>query len=435
MSYSGFLGSEGKSFTFDHRADGYARGEGVATVLMKPLAAALKDGDTIRAVIRSTGLNHDGHTPGMTYPSMNSQEQLIRNTYQAAGLSLDHTLYTESHGTGTQAGDYVECEAISRAFSTETRANPLHVGTLKPNIGHLEGGAGVAGVVKMILLLEHGVIPPNVNFDQVNPKILSKWNIQFPKRCIPWPSTGLRRTSISSFGLSGTNAHCILDDAYHYLKVRGLCGHHQTRATVPTTAELENEISILRVITETDHREDNNTQLPLHDRDHGGTTPTLVLEGNGVLNASHGHSLQAVPMLFILSAFDQKGLQRVLSNMQAYIRSRKTALNNFKTLSDLAYTLAERRSRFSCASYILCSSVQELDQKLSEASIPLANTRAPPRLTFIFSGQGAQYAGMGKQLLVYTQFRQSLEQAGAYFNSLGCEWSLLGRLYWPLYAS
>jgi acyl transferase domain-containing protein len=197
MSYSGLLGSEGKSLAFDKRADGYGIGEGVGTVILKPLSAAVRDGDTIRAIVRGTGLNHDGHTPGMTYPSSAAQESLIQKTYIAAGLDPRDTIYADSHGTGTQAGDLMECTAIAAAFETENRDSPFYIGAVKPNVGHLGGGAGITSVIKSVLLLEACIVPPNAILEDINPNISSGWNVEFPTRCIPWSSAGIRMSSIS----------------------------------------------------------------------------------------------------------------------------------------------------------------------------------------------------------------------------------------------
>lgn len=175
-----FLSPDSKCYSFDHRANGYARGEGIGVVIIKSLSDALRDGDTIRAVIRATGANQDGRTPGITQPSSKSQEKLIRETYSAGGLDLATTRYFEAHGTGTPLGDPLEASAIHSAFSdTRPGDQPLYVGAVKSNIGHLEGASGIAGFIKTILVLEKGIIPPNIWFECPNPKIpLHKWNIK-----------------------------------------------------------------------------------------------------------------------------------------------------------------------------------------------------------------------------------------------------------------
>ncbi|KAK1144041.1 Type I Iterative Polyketide synthase (PKS) [Aspergillus melleus] len=167
------LSPDARSYSFDHRANGYGRGEGTGTLVIKRLADAIRDGDTIRAVIRSAGSNQDGLTPsGIMQPSGTAQAGLIRDTYARAGLSMEPTRFFEAHGTGTQVGDPIECNALGDAFrGVRTMNDPLFVGAVKSNIGHLEGASGIAAVIKTILILESDLIPPNTNFEKINPKI------------------------------------------------------------------------------------------------------------------------------------------------------------------------------------------------------------------------------------------------------------------------
>jgi acyl transferase domain-containing protein len=166
------LSADGECYSFDHRANGYARGEGFGVLILKRLSDAIRDRDTIRALIRNTGCNQDGYTPGITQPNSLAQEELIRETYATAGLSMKPTKFFEAHGTGTPVGDPLESTAIGAAFrKTRTSDDPLYVGAVKSNIGHLEGASGIAGVIKAILVLEKGIIPPNTNFEKPNPKI------------------------------------------------------------------------------------------------------------------------------------------------------------------------------------------------------------------------------------------------------------------------
>ncbi len=204
LSDMNFLSPDNRSYSFDHRANGYARGEGVAVVILKRLTDALRDGDMVRAVIRATGVNQDGRTLGITQPSKEAQYQLIRDTYHDGGIDIAATRYFESHGTGTQAGDPIEAAAIRAAFDNH---KPLYVGALKSNIGHLEGASGVAAINKTILVLEKGLISPNLWFERPNPKIpTDAWNFRFPIEPTLWPTDGLRRASINSFGFGGANA-------------------------------------------------------------------------------------------------------------------------------------------------------------------------------------------------------------------------------------
>ncbi|KAI2940983.1 hypothetical protein CBS63078_564 [Aspergillus niger] len=407
MDYSGFMGSEGRCFAFDHRADGYARSEGVGTVILKRLSSAVTDGDTIRAVIRGTGLNQDGRTPGIAYPSLRSQERLIETTYQNAGLDTADTCYIETHGTGTQAGDYVEASSISSGFKTTTRGLPLYLGALKTSIGHLEGGSGIAGLIKTIMILETGIIPPNANFEKPNPKIpVDEWKLSLPIQCEAWPTSKLRRASVSCFGLSGTNSHCILDDAYNFLRTYKISAKHRTGIGVPTDGD--------------------------------GSPPERVLFSPKSLMPASLSQASVHPVggsrsftaLFILSGFDKDSLNRVISDLTEYIhmKGRLSSEDERKFLHDLSFTLSQKRSRFNWTVCVLANSISQLQSRLANDSLTPQHARVSPRVGFVFTGQGAQYAGMGLQLLAYPVFRRSIEAAERYFQSLGGEWSLLEEL-------
>ena len=149
-------------------------------ILLKPLKDAINDGDTIRAIIRNTAVNQDGKTPGISFPSRDAQEGLIRNVYDNAGLDPLETSYVEAHGTGTRAGDPIEAGAISKAIAKNRPLDqPLMMGSVKANVGHLEGASGITGVIKCVLMLENGVIFPNRNFEKPNERIpLSEWRLK-----------------------------------------------------------------------------------------------------------------------------------------------------------------------------------------------------------------------------------------------------------------
>lgn len=176
-----FLSPDARSKAFDASANGYARGEGAAVVVLKSLDAALRDGNVIRAVIRGTGVNQDGRTPGITVPSARSQEELIRSTYASAGLDFRDTQYFEAHGTGTPVGDPLECSAIGATFGqSRTPEQPtILVGSVKTNIGHLEAAAGLAGLIKAVYCVEKGQVPANLWFEKPNPRIdMEAWKLK-----------------------------------------------------------------------------------------------------------------------------------------------------------------------------------------------------------------------------------------------------------------
>jgi len=205
------LSPSGRSSMWSAEADGYARGEGIAAVVLKTLSAALADGDHIECIIRATGVNQDGKTKGITVPSRLAQAELIKQTYASIGLDPNNPLqrcqYFEAHGTGTPAGDPIEAGAIAKAFfGTKNRSDTLYVGSIKTIIGHTEGTAGLAGVLKASLALKHKVIPPNMHFNQLSDTVKPFYkSLRIIKSAQAWPSVSPeepRRASVNSFGKS-----------------------------------------------------------------------------------------------------------------------------------------------------------------------------------------------------------------------------------------
>jgi acyl transferase domain-containing protein/surfactin synthase thioesterase subunit/acyl carrier protein len=209
------LSKDGRCKTFDASADGYGRGEGCGVVVLKRLSEARADGDPIAAVIRGTAINHDGRSNGLTAPNGAAQESVIRAALADAGVSPGQLGYVEVHGTGTLLGDPIEVLALGRVFgAAKSRTHPLHLGSLKTNVGHLEGAAGVAGVIKAALCVAHGRIAPHLHFLQPNPRIpWSELAVRVATDVHDWSSAqGARIAGVSSFGISGTNAHIVLEE-------------------------------------------------------------------------------------------------------------------------------------------------------------------------------------------------------------------------------
>jgi acyl transferase domain-containing protein/NADPH:quinone reductase-like Zn-dependent oxidoreductase/acyl carrier protein len=206
---AGMLSPSGRCRVFDAAADGYVRGEGAGLVLLKPLAAALAAGDPVRAVLLATGVNAAGRTIGLSLPSREAQAALLERVLAASAAAPDAFAYFEAHGTGTRAGDPAEAWAIGQAIGRR-RAAPLPVGSIKSNIGHLEPAAGIAGLLKAMLVLERGVIPPNLHFRTPNPDIaFAEWGLRVP--VAPEPvAPGARFAGVNAFGFGGTNASAIL---------------------------------------------------------------------------------------------------------------------------------------------------------------------------------------------------------------------------------
>lgn len=216
MSKGHFLAADGHCKTFDERADGYARGEGCGLVVLKPLSAALRDGDEIYAVVRGTGVNQDGRTEGITVPSAAAQESLIREVYRRANIDPKRVVYVEAHGTGTPVGDPIEASVLGRTVGGERKGSgPCVVGSVKANIGHLEAAAGVAGVMKAALCLHHGQIPPQIHVERPNPNIpFAEYNLRLPAGLEFLPKAeGNACVGVNSFGYGGTNAHAVLEQA------------------------------------------------------------------------------------------------------------------------------------------------------------------------------------------------------------------------------
>ncbi|KAI1806524.1 hypothetical protein F4811DRAFT_510318 [Daldinia bambusicola] len=392
LSALNFLSPDSRCYSFDHRANGYARGEGVIALVVKPLSDAVRDGDMIRAVIRSSSTNQDGHTPGLTQPSPQAQEDLIRQVYKKANLPLDATRYLEAHGTGTPVGDPIEMKAIGKVFRTSrSPEDPLYVGSIKSNIGHLEAGSGLAGLLKTILILEKGIIPGNANFEKMNPKIDADfYNIKVPTESVPWPSEGVRRASVNSFGFGGTNVHVVVDDALHYLQERGLRGNHCTSPP---------------------HKSNGITN--------GATN------GNGANgNHSNGHHAEAGSKLLVWSASDEKALKRMVGDYQTFYEDQIS--DSPSKLDDLAYTLAHRRSHMLWRAFAVAGNGEQ-DVKLTTAKPVRSSTDAG--LAFVFTGQGAQYANMGSGLLEFPLFKKTLQEIDEIYKSLGCQWSLFDELH------
>ncbi|KAI1176830.1 hypothetical protein F4777DRAFT_233829 [Nemania sp. FL0916] len=394
MSNINALSPDSRCYSFDSRANGYARGEGVVALFVKPLGDALRQGDVIRAIIRATASNSDGRTPGITQPSSDAQESLIRHVYRKAELRFDETRYFEAHGTGTPVGDPIEMKAIGRVFrKSRSPQEPLYVGSVKANVGHLEPASGLAAIVKSVLILEKGIIPPNALFEKLNPDIdASFFNIEVPTKCIPWPTPGLRRVSVNSFGFGGTNSHAILDDALSYLKNHDLTGYHHSEAI---SAESQSQC--------------------------------LTLNGYKITGRSQS------PKLLVFSAPDKAALQRVVDQYQTYYRERIASRND--KLNQLAYTLAVRRTLFAWRTYaivetsrdIIASDEQHIGGETASLAIaaPTQTSTEKTGLAFIFTGQGAQYSGMGLELLQYPSFKESIIRSNRVLAEIGCKWSVL----------
>ncbi|EUC45778.1 hypothetical protein COCMIDRAFT_5016 [Bipolaris oryzae ATCC 44560] len=400
MSMMKFLSPDGRCYAFDERGNGYGRGEGVGTVFLKPLADALKDGDTIRAVIRGSASNQDGKTSGITLPNPVAQEALIRDVYHAADLDPLDTGIVEAHGTGTAAGDPLELRALTNSFCGTNRPEdrPLVIGSIKSNLGHLEGASGIAAVVKAVLMLEQEVILPNQNFEKPNPRIpFADRKLRVPTEMQPWDSSGPLRVSINSFGYGGSNAHVILESTRTYLSSRGLSSAQK----VPT--------HFLR------HRYGVANASPK-------LAGALMYENGDppVDSVLPNHSR---PKLFTLSVFDEPTAQQQIQTLVKHLQERGMS-RQAGFLDDLAFTLNERRTNFIWRASVVAASLKELIGALSRPT-KFSRSLKSPTLGFVFTGQGAQWCGMAKELLeVYPVFKTTIRRIGKYLHSIGAPFNV-----------
>ncbi|GKT87228.1 polyketide synthase [Colletotrichum tofieldiae] len=380
------LSPEGKSKMWDANANGFARGEGFGVTILKPLDAAIRDGDTVRAVVLASAANEDGRTPGISLPNSEAQQALIRTAYRNAGVDPAETGYVEAHGTGTQAGDPLEARAILKTIGDQPgRKSDLYVGSVKTNIGHLEGAAGVAGIIKAALAVERGLIPQNLWFEELNPQIDLLENVKIPKTLQVWPHSGPRRASINSFGFGGANAHVILEDAASYLFRHGLPGRHSTTP---------------------------DPKLP--------TISSTASESGSDMDTSSSVSHEEVTSkLFVLSSNDQEGVKRNVERLATYLDGKTSSKPSL--LTDLAYTLFSKRTTLPWKSFAIASDVTSLRQSLEKIpAVVRSSNSSVPGVAFVFTGQGAQYFKMGKGLSVYKAFRDSMLRSEFILKALGC---------------
>lgn len=284
---------------------------------------------------------------------------------------------------------------------------------MKSNIGHLEGGSGIAGIVKTILVLEKGLIPPNANFEHLNPNIDAEFlNLRVPTDLIPWPTKGLRRASVASFGFGGSNSHAILDDAYHYLLERGLLSS-ASHCTIP-------------------------------DPSHSGTIENglcrTTVEINGLEGSLASPTSEPKPadglssQLLIFSTSDEAGIQRMANAYTRYFQSlpsfRRGRDEEGSFVKRLATMLAQRRSKLNWRSFAVADGSLDFlrDQLPSAISKPIrVNESKSLGLGYIFTGQGAQYRRMGVDLLKYPIYRFTMDQCQEAYSSFGREWSIYGQ--------
>ncbi|KAK2879483.1 Type I Iterative PKS [Arthroderma sp. PD_2] len=404
----GALSPEGKSFSYDARASGFGRGEGAACLILKPLADAIEAGDPIQAVIRHSAVNHSGRSEGITMPSRTAQESLLRQVHLEAGLDPVDTPVVEGHGTGTQVGDPIEAGAFATVLASKrTSSNPLYIGSLKSNFGHLEGASGILAMIKAILMIQHGCILPNAQFEKFNVNIEGVDKLRVAQTTLPWPQNAAKRVCVTNFGFGGSNAVLLLEEGQNIHQPS-----HQFKDGGPehinNPSHLNGESA-----NDTAYIDDINYVEP--------TSNIQRTRGNGLANRDaiqNGVSSSSMARLFVLSAKSENSLRSYLECFKAYLA---TAPGSKCFARDLTYTLGQRRTHHSYRIAVAADSVAHLQSQLEDARI--SKIRDTP-VAFVFTGQGAQYAQMATGLRHYLVFSVALDQAEACLQGLGAPWSL-----------
>jgi acyl transferase domain-containing protein/NADPH:quinone reductase-like Zn-dependent oxidoreductase/SAM-dependent methyltransferase/acyl carrier protein len=359
FSQASMLSPDGRCAAFDASANGFVRGEGAGMVLLKRLSQAVADGDPILGVIVGTAVNQDGHTNGISLPSTEAQARLVQDACKDAGVSPEQIGFVEAHGTGTAVGDPIEAHALAEALCRD-RTTPLPIGSVKTNVGHLETAAGVAGLVKAMLVLQHREIPGSVHFSSPSPHIdFDKLKLRVPTELEPFPETnGERLVGINSFGFGGANAHVILSE--------------------PPPAP----------------------------------------------HADHSHLWDDRAWPVVLSARSEDALRGSALKLASWLTERVNLNGDSPVLPDLTYSLGHRRNHHAHRLTLVARSIPELIEELDafaikEESVKIrtsftARPEHPPRVAFIMSGQGPQWWGMGRELMRHEPvFRQVVEQCDA----------------------
>ncbi|OBQ19025.1 type I polyketide synthase [Anabaena sp. AL93] len=349
------LAKDGRCKTFSDSVDGFVQGEGCGIVILKRLSDALRDRDPILATIKSSVVNHDGYSLTLTTPASVSQEALLRQAVENAGIEPKQMQYVETHGTGTPLGDPIEVIALAKVLGQD-RQDPLIIGSMKTNMGHMGAAAGVGSLIKVVLSLQHNHIPPNLHFDKPNRRIpWHKLPVTVPTELMPWPEHEPKLAGVSAFGMSGTNVHVIVEAA-------------------PQLQQVE-------------------------------------LSSQGIEPSSH---------LLTLSAKSEKALNDLAHRYLTFLEKTEDALAN------ICYTATTGRSHFAHRLAIVARSKEHSREQLDSfikgekitGTIQGDAYQAAPKIAFLFTGQGAQYVDMGRELYeTQAVFRQALQRCDEILRS------------------
>ena len=385
------LSPTGQSRAFDAAADGYLRGEGCGIVTLRRLEDAKRAGDPILGVVLGSAVGHNGFGSGLTVPNPKAQEQVIRAAIQRARLKPEDVAYLEAHGTGTELGDPIEMRAAATALSGERTAdNPLLVGSVKTNIGHLEAAAGMAGLIKVLLSIQHGRLAGQLNFEEPNPHI--PWDslpVKVLTDATDWPAEK-RIAGVSAFGMSGTNAHVVVG-------APDSLGSGVSKTLVGGRAL---------------------------DSSQSAETGAVAVNGATQKRASSEMAASAVSLtdnVLTLSAKSEDALFELASEHAAALREQDQL-----ELPQLAYTTNVCRTHFQHRVALVSGTVQEAAEKLdafartgSAEGVVVGDARRSPRVAWQFTGQGSQYVGMSRRLYETTPiFRDVIDACDKQLTSL-----------------
>ncbi|KAL2399110.1 Highly reducing polyketide synthase sdnO [Exophiala dermatitidis] len=416
MSNLHMVNDNGRCYPFDSRGAGYGRAEGVAVMVLKRLSDAQADGDAIRAVILNSGVGQDGKTNGILLPNSQAQHDLAARLYKESGIDPQQVSYVEMHGTGTSAGDSAEIRSVKTLFLGDgsRRARPLSVGSIKANLGHSESTSGLSGIIKAVLSLEKCLIPPVAALKDLKPDValaVGDGSIHIPHKVHEWPASEARRVSVNSFGFGGTNAHVILEGCPSDAGQNPHCDPEvRTFLSSSGTKTFGNKCDVSCAGRNGEIGELSENQKRTNN-DSGN-----MLVGKG----SH-------PFLFVISARSKESLTGNIENLKSWMTKNAPRPDMLRNTSR---TLATRRSTFVWRASFAGRENSEIIASLGSARIGKAVTS--PKTIFLFTGQGAQYATMGRELIGSNPvFANSLRKSTEILESLGASWNLLEELNMP----